>query len=85
MTPPPHPRCRRQGYDSILTFSSKTAELKIKMASVKKHSGTKLDQFQPMVLEISSFSIYAIFSNTLGGYLVVFAVFSNGGHPGFLI
>ena len=37
---------------------------KIKIASYKKHSGTKLDQYQPMVLEILSFScLYAILSN----------------------
>ena len=29
----------------------------------KKHSGTKLGQFQPKILEISSFRVYAIFSN----------------------
>ena len=29
---------------------------KIKMAPYKKHSGTKLDQFQPRVLEILLFS-----------------------------
>ena len=34
---------------------------KIKMASYKKHSGTKLDQFQPMVLEIMSFSCLCYF------------------------
>ena len=43
---------------------------KIEMALYKKHSGTKLDQYQPMVLEISSFScFYAILSNGPGGYL----------------
>ena len=37
---------------------------KIKTPSHKKHSGTKLDQYQPMVLGILSFScLYAIFSN----------------------
>ena len=34
---------------------------KIKTASHKKHSGTKLDQFQPMALEISSFSCLCYF------------------------
>ena len=34
---------------------------KIKTASYKKHSGTRLDQFQPMVLEISSFSCLCYF------------------------
>ena len=34
---------------------------KIKTASYKKHSGTKFDQFQPMVLEILSFSCLCYF------------------------
>ena len=37
---------------------------KIKTASYKKHSGTKLDQFQPMVLEILSFLCLCYFSNS---------------------
>ena len=57
----------------ILTFScfvlflvtaepSLNAKLQqIKMASCKKHSGTKLDKFQSRVLEILSVSCYAIF------------------------
>ena len=32
-------------------------------SSLKKHSGTKLDQFQTVVLEISSFSCLCYFSN----------------------
>ena len=36
---------------------------KIKTSSFKKHSGTNLDQFQPMVLEICHVCVYAIFSN----------------------
>ena len=40
------------------------------MASHKKHSGTELDEIQPMVNEILSFSCYAILSNgPLGGHL----------------
>ena len=35
-----------------------------KTAKYKKHTGTKLDQFQPMALGILSFSCYAIFSNS---------------------
>ena len=34
-----------------------------KTASYKKHPGTKLDQFQQVVLEISSFSCLCYFSN----------------------
>ena len=33
-------------------------------ASYKKHSGTKLNQFQPMGLGILSYCVYAIFSNS---------------------
>ena len=36
---------------------------KIKMASYKKHSGTKLNQFQPMFLRYRHFHAYAIISN----------------------
>ena len=32
--------------------------------SYKKHSGTKLDQFHPMVLEISSFLCLCFFGNS---------------------
>ena len=42
---------------------------KTKMASYKKHSGRKLDQFQPMVLEILSFLCLCYLSNSPGGYL----------------
>ena len=39
-------------------------------ASYQKHSGTKLDQYQVMVLEISSFScLYAILVTAPGGRL----------------
>ena len=38
---------------------------KIQTASYKKHSGTKLDQFHPMVLEISLVLCLCYFSNSL--------------------
>ena len=48
----------------------KKKKKKIKTTSNKKQSGTKLDQYQPMVLEISSFScLYTIFRNGPGGHL----------------
>ena len=37
---------------------------KFKLASCKKHSGTKLDQCQSRVFEGLSFSVYAIFSKS---------------------
>ena len=43
---------------------------KKKMASYKKHTGTKLDQFQPRVLEILSLITFRLFLElTPGGHL----------------
>ena len=36
-------------------------------ASYKTHSGIKLDQFQPMVLEILSFFVFMLFLETVSG------------------
>ena len=44
-------------------FWNAKMQTKIELALNKKHSGTKLDQFQPRVLDILSFSYLCYFSN----------------------